>query len=572
MQPIMRYTALLLSVLLLSLAACGDDKKDEEKQRYTPPSANNDSNNAGDPNDAWILVDQIHTTKQNPELKLIRDNYSYQGMHGYHDLFQHLKKNGYPFRYIDYTPENDERLTPEILKDFKVLFINLVSADRPDFTAEEISAIHEWVEGGGGLFVIADHTNVYYHAERINPILKPMGIEVLYHTALDKPPEYGIQGGAWIIVRNFTDHPINEGVDAISFETGGPLKSEFATATLSDDGWGDFWIETPDKPGFYGNWRLDEDEPTGKLPVVAAAEYGEGRVAVVGDQNIFGDEWLFMVQNFEAATNIFEWLAKNEGANPPLRDKINYDENYVVGIDLEKSDWNIGINACTGFFPFFINFNRTDGIIARGGSRFDNKEHALVFTDPSGDFTEDLTKIRQYFQDGKTVVVLSDVVTGRSGARQLIKHFVPDMNYTINGADTSIDQLPVSYESATVELEVGQSAPISSPVLEIEGMKMAGHRYKAGQQCPEDIEESTPYLRNVTSSTGEPFLQATLPNGDTVDLARIVDVDNGKMIVFLQDGFWHNETLGEERTQPTPAVADAHQIQYKFLDWLMTQR
>jgi hypothetical protein len=553
---------LLAASLLLPLTACSADEDTqpaEEEDVYVPPT--HDGN--------WILVDQIHTTKQNPDLRLERNNYNYQGMHGYYRLFQHLDTHGYPYNTISPSEQHD-RLTLEMLKDHKILFINLVSSDRPDFSADEIDAIHQYVREGGALFIIADHTNVYYHAQRINPILIPMGIEVMYHTALDRGPEFGIQGGAWTKIRNFTDHPVNDGVQVISFQTGGPLITEHATATLSPNGWGDFWIEDPNEPGFYGNWTYDEGEPRGPLPVVAAAQFGEGRVAVVGDQNIFGDEWIFMGNNFEQVTNLFEWLAKNEFAAPPLRERLEA-SFYHVGIDIEHSDWNTGTNACNGFFPFFINFNRTPQIVARGGTSFDGKEDALVFTDPVETFTQaQLDQIAAYLDAGKPVVILTDIVQGRSGARQLISHLLPDLELRVSDATVTMNQLPLApLDANTATLTTPPE--ITSPILNIDGLRMAGHTYTAGVRCPQDIESSTPYLRRVTATAGDPFLQATLPDGSTTDLARLFNVGQGQLIVFFQDGFWRNETLGTERQLPTPATADAHQIHYRFLDWLIQQ-
>lgn len=557
-----RWLLLLIAgAWMFNTAACGQDEDPEPTQEediYTPP----------DEEGNWILVDQIHTTKQNPNLKLERNNYNYQGMHGYYRLFQHLQSHGYPYNTVTLTEDHD-RLTPEMLADHKILFINLLSSDRPDFSADELEAIQQYVFNGGGLFVIGDHTNVYYHAQRINPLLAPMGIEVSYHTAIDRAPEFGISGGAWTKIRNFTDHPINDGVEVVSFQTGGPLLTDFATARLSDDGWGDFWIEDPEEPGFYGNWTYDEGEPRGALPVVAAASYGQGRVVVAGDQNVFGDEWLFMGDNFEMVVNIFEWLAHNEFAEPRLRDRLSTDF-YHIGIDIEHSDWNTGTNSCDGFFPFFINLNRTPQVVARGGTTFDGSEDALIFTDPRETFTQDeLDRIASYLDEGKPVVIVTDVVAGRAGARQLLQALVPDLDIQVGQASMGIADLPLNRDEVTVMLE--DSAPTSSPILDIDGMRMAGHVYPSGARCAYDLDDSTPYLRKVTSSSGSPFLQATLPSGDTVDLARIFEVGQGQLIVFLQDGFWRNETLGWERQPPTAATADAHQIHYKFQDWLITQ-
>ena len=553
-----------LLALAATMTACGDPDTplpDDGEQTFVLP----------DPEGNWILVDQIHTSKQNLDLKLERDNYAYQGMHGYHRLFKHLEARGYPYSQLSYT-QSDERLTRAVLDGFKVLFINLVSSDRPDFTAAEIADVTEWVRAGGGLFIIADHTNVYYHAQRINPILEPMGIKVTFHTALDRAPEFSIAGGAWLKIKNWDRaHPISEGIKIASFQTGGPFETDHGVAFLSPDGFGDFWQENPNDPGFYGNWSRDPGEPQGPLPVVAAAPFGPGRVAVVGDQNIFGDEWLLVAHNLELALNTFEWLADNENTPTPLRD-TTLDDTFTVGLPLEQSDWNIGINFCAGYFPFFINFNRQPRITARGILDFDKDYDALVFTDPSHTFSAgDLDRIKAHLDADKPLVILTDLTRARQGSVQLIQELVPE--FSVDGLQGPLTAANLPASADHIETVLSETEfPILSDTLDLAGLRMSGHTYPTGVACPEGVADAIPTMRRVRATFGTPFLQAELPDGTLTDVARRTQrPQGGQIIVFLQDGFWRNETLGAERQMPTPDTQGAHHIEYRFHDWLITQ-
>ncbi len=554
----------MMWIALFSVAASGCGDAEEEKAAdepiYVPPDP--------DVEGSWILVDRIHTDKQNPDLKLEKGNYNYQGMHGYHRLFTHLAANGYPYRQIYYDPAVDTRLTREILKDYKILFINLVSSEKPDFTQDEIQAIQEWTFEGGGLYVVADHTNVYYHAQRVNPILAPMGIEVTYHTAADQPPEYALNS-FWTKIRNFSEHPTTEGVSVMSFQTGGPMRTEHGVAFLSDNGFGDFWEEDPSDPGFYGNGVLDPGEPTGRLPVVAAAEYGEGRVFIVGDQNVFGDEWVLVGNNWEAALNGFEWVAKNEGATPNLRDIPLQDDHFVVGVELAHSNWNIGTNGCFGYFPFFINFNRDPEVAARGVESMTNAEHALVFTDPGGAFTEqELAQVQTYLQSGKTVLLLTDVVRAGAGSKQLLKTFAPQLRFT-GKEEFGVDDLPA--DDAKVETVTSPAEwPVRSTELAVTDQKVSGHVTQGGFDCSPDA-TWTSYVRAFTVSGGTSLAQLDV-DGTLVDFIRVFDVEGGRFVVVLQDGVFRNETLGWERYIPTAEHADAHELQFLLLDWMKSKQ
>ena len=140
-----------------------------------------------------------------------------------------------------------------------MLFINLLDDRRPAFSSDEIEAVTEWVRDGGGLFVIADHTNVYRHAQRLNPLLEPMGIEVLYHTAADYPPAYSVAGLAWVMAFDMTEHPTTRGVEMVSMQTGGAFDTDYGVTRTSEESFADLW--NPDETsGYYGNWTHDGDE------------------------------------------------------------------------------------------------------------------------------------------------------------------------------------------------------------------------------------------------------------------------------------------------------------------------
>ena len=64
------------------------------------------------------------------------------------------------------------RLTPERLAAHKLLFVNLVSAEREPFLVSEILAIRSFIEQGGSLLVITDHSNCYYHTYRLKPLFE----------------------------------------------------------------------------------------------------------------------------------------------------------------------------------------------------------------------------------------------------------------------------------------------------------------------------------------------------------------------------------------------------------------
>jgi hypothetical protein len=492
----------------------------------------------------WILVDHYHTRKQNPEdYRLKKGDYAYQGTFGFYRVFQHLERNKYHWSSVRELPLSTPRL-----KDYDALFINLVHDDRPDFSDDEVTAILNFVREGGGLFVIADHTNVYKHAERINRFLIPMGLEVLYHTAVDFPPMYSVAGLGWIMVWDFADHPVSEGLKMVSLQTGGPQVGGTGIGYTSDRSFGDLWDPTDDF-GYYGNWSYDGDpevEPQGPLQVISAAEFGEGRVVVVGDQNIFGDAWAHFGDNFELAMNIFEWTTGREDSKPALRDLKP--RGTLFTLDTAHNDFSAGKASAEHRLGFYVNLNRDPDITARAVVERDPRSEVLFVLNPSTGWDEnELAELREHLDDGKKLVVTFEANDANKSVRQVLKELDPEL------------------EIPDVTGEIDQPLAVSSEHLDVAGITVASYRTKG--------DEVEPYLLDLSTDWGEPFLWATHAER-RIDIARRLTwptadpAQQGELIIFFQDGFWRNRTLGDYMTPHKSWNDPAHELQFRLMDYL----
>jgi hypothetical protein len=564
--------AALAALIALPFSSCGDS--------YEVPTGEGE----------WILVDLYHTRLQNPlDHRMVKGSYAYQGVHGYSRLFDHLDANGYPWGVIENQPLSAARL-----EGYKALFINLVSSRYEDFTDEEVEVIKDFVRGGGGLFLIADHTNVYRHAERCNRFLIPMGLEITYHSSLDTGAN-SVSGLGWIAIDNLEEHPTNSGVDMISFQTGGVVQpvadGAMATARTSERGYGDLWIES-NGGGFYGDWRHTDDElePKGNVPVVAAAEYGEGRVVVVGDQNIYGDAWLHFGDNFKHALNVFEWVTGNEDAELPLRNTPT--AGTPLAVDIKANNYAPGDSGSKGYYTFFVNFNRDQTVTTTGVLRYTGDEDAIVFPTPENTFSEDdLAAIRGYLDAGKRVVITVHapelVDDDKQAAVQLIRELAPGFTLS-DGTDT------VTFDAASTlaEIQAGIDTLDLTPVegyMQLEadarfpGVEDLDVGMLSSRSVPELDDAGEPVLDEdgdpvsttvydpshlaVTSDWGEPLLQASTG----ADVARIKKVGAGELIVFVQDRHWRNSSIGKSEAKAPPAAGkDNVEFQYLFVDYLET--
>ncbi len=537
-----RFAVLAGALLVFGLGGCGNQTPDGSRV---------------------ILIDNIHASKQAPEFGMPWNDYRYSRLNGEKRLFDFLGANGYPHRYV--TRSDAVKLTPEVLRGVRILMVDLIDPQCFDFAPDEIETVRKFVNGGGSLLVIADHTNVYDHARRSNALLKPMGVEIDYGSGIERDPDLATADGYWIHVRSFTDHPVTREVEAIFFQTGATLSTTHGIACLSPRGFRDDWYPNRKHPSKLGNGLFEVGEKAGALPLVAAGNYGRGRFAVLGDENLLGNSHLFVANTFEFAANLFEWLAGAEASVPPLRARLQ--TSLRVAFDLEHSHWNITGNDCDRYHPFYIDFNRAPGMVSRGLIALRGKWDVLVFTDPDTPFTADeLAYVRAHAENGGTVIVLTDVRRARPGARQLLSELIPGI--VLKGRRTfGLAQLPAGDELVAT-VTAANEFPLVSPTLAVQGLHMAGHSYANGARCVLDVDKSQPYLVQVTASGGQPLLQAQVGQA-VVDLARVYPLGKGRVVAFFQDGFFRNETMGLEEHAPAARTADSHRVVYELVRWLL---
>lgn len=269
---------------------------------------------------AAILIDWIHANDFSM-IGLRPGIYDYHATCGFRHGFDFLESC-----QVDHTYVSDGRLTPERLAAYKLLFINLVSAEREPFLVSEVMAIRDFVKEGGSLLIVMDHSNCYFHSHRLKPLLAVLGIQVFTDTACDVSPHTLRLGNAWIAITKFSSHPITTGLRRLGIQTGGRVDPRYAVAWTSDQSWADDWsvgiYGDGNEPGFYGNFKRDENEPLGPHGVVLAREFHKGRIVIVGDQNMWGDAFMNYADNYRLWLNSMVWLLRD----PALADWKAYED------------------------------------------------------------------------------------------------------------------------------------------------------------------------------------------------------------------------------------------------------
>lgn len=348
-----------------------------------------------------ILVDSIHAHNK---LKLGRKDYPY----AYHNVYRYQKAFEYlGARGVEVQEKSSGRLELATLKNYQVVFINLVSADLPPYSAAEIRALVQYTREGGSLFFITDHSNCYYHSYKLQPLFQELDIRTRMVTACDFAPNTLSPGNAWINISRFRKHPVTAGLGAIAFQTGGAVDERFAVAHTSPRAWGDNWGAVPygegQGQGNYGNWVQDADEPTGALGVVMAKTFGRGRIAVVADQNLFGDPFLNYQDNYRLWLNTVSWLSRSPALAAPEPYRAWRPKRVVVYEDPQKPVWANTEN--NGYYNLFVDLGRRLPLFARTDLSFTGD--VLVFAHADYQLpAAQLGQLLAHLRGGGNVVIL----------------------------------------------------------------------------------------------------------------------------------------------------------------------
>lgn len=366
-----------------------------------------------------ILVDSIHAHNT---LKLLPtdDPFNYHKEFGFRRAFDYLRTQS-----IETDEITTGRIDAKALAGYRVLFINLVTADLPPFLVSEISAIKKFVEDGGSLFVIMEHSNAYFHAYILMPLMAELGIDVKLETACEVAPETLGPGNGWIVVKRFAKHPITEGLRAYAMQTGCPVDDRYAVAFTSDRAWADQWsvmfyADTGDLPGHYGNWKPDPDERKGRLGVALAKELGKGKIEVVGDQNMFGDPFLNYADNYRLWLNSMAWLTGVSSLTNPEPYRAWRKPRILAYDRYTASAFAWSDPVLPGYYYIFAALGRKFWLF--GSDDLTQDQDLVLFAHPAYALSnEDMDGLVHHMKAGKAVVILGDTAVPNDNQPNVIQ-------------------------------------------------------------------------------------------------------------------------------------------------------
>ena len=172
-----------------------------------------------------------------------------------------------------------------------------VGGGSPVFSDDELRAVADFVQDGGGLVVLGE-TEEDKYGSNLNELLAPFGVRLANTTAFDFSDA---TMPTWVPAQaapGLDDRSLLHRVREVKLYRAGTLEADHAGAIVLQTG-------------------PSADPPLAGL--LAAATYGDGRVVVVADSDLFGDDHLPDHDHRQLWLNVVYWAALAAFRSPPER-------------------------------------------------------------------------------------------------------------------------------------------------------------------------------------------------------------------------------------------------------------
>ena len=174
--------------------------------------------------------------------------------------------------------ENNSGVLNLNLSNYEIIVVNVTSAWNSAYSSAEVTAIQNFVNGGGGLLIMGDNADPIVPNSNVNPVAQIFGTTVGLSTI----------SPSTINITNLTAHPIFASVSQFSMHRAGQISGNTPS---SEEAWAD----------------------TGEA-VVTVAEPESGRVVVLDDANTWAEPYFTNVDNQLFSENVFAWLGDAEAS------------------------------------------------------------------------------------------------------------------------------------------------------------------------------------------------------------------------------------------------------------------
>jgi hypothetical protein len=232
-----------------------------------------------------ILIDEYHSQWEDTLRPLDTEWYGLLSTYNYYS-WAHWLKDHYPVE-----TNINETFSADLLSSYDIL---ILKCPTESYTTQEVQSIKDFVQHGGGLYLIGDHTNVFGMNTFLNQVSEEFGIR--FRT--DATYELGTGDLSTYTPDLYFSHPVMRHVPRFEFMTSCTLEPTSLSASLRMENIiiGDRLISEPgtySTENFFRESIASPDSEYGYLLQSAAITYGSGRVVAFTDSTVFSSFCLF---------------------------------------------------------------------------------------------------------------------------------------------------------------------------------------------------------------------------------------------------------------------------------------
>lgn len=243
-----------------------------------------------------ILFDEHHSDWEWTDEPLDTKTYGFRTTYNYYNLLEYLDS-------IWNARRSREPLTAAVLEDCDVLVLKMPTTP---YAPSEVETIVRYVENGGGLWLIGDHTNVFGSSTYLNAVAERFGMHFRFDC------EYELQTGGLNLYRapDLAPHSIAAQLPPFLFATSCTLQCALGVeSVMTGNG-------LRVVPGDYSNRNFfprseefeSRDYRFGPFCQSASTTLGKGRVLAFADSTVFSNFFMFLPGKPELARASIEWL------------------------------------------------------------------------------------------------------------------------------------------------------------------------------------------------------------------------------------------------------------------------
>jgi hypothetical protein len=208
-------------------------------------------------------------------------------------------------------------LVPEVLAEADVLILphpcdprweHTTSQNSPAFSPHELEAIQSWIRSGGSLFVITEYEHAKY-GDNLNELLQAAGMRIENGKVFDRT-QCVHDNPEWFIAEPSRETPLGFAATRACFFRAGWCVVEGAAEIV---------------------WHASAQAHPAHAGVIAVASLGSGRIAVVTDSVLFGDERIGEYDHAALWLNLVYWLAATRAKKPAkTAQAINHNDHWLA--------------------------------------------------------------------------------------------------------------------------------------------------------------------------------------------------------------------------------------------------